>query len=246
MESETIKPGGIATPLQGIEAINKVIQVLFTYKRAITYKELTPAVKLNKTTVSQALSASRDLGLTALAGKKGLYVLTKDGEEYGRLLTAGKRDEARSLFRNILQKQPLWTEILTFLKATYNQERDPIDLVLDVERKLGKQWSRSMRKRLRDSYVSILSYARLVEKRGRKIISQIKPEEITREMPSNKMISAMSKTLPSSEFAKLAGDDFKFEVRKSLDALEFAESQFHAWMDYLKKQLAKSETKSEG
>jgi len=243
MEKQTLSSRSmkIASPVQSIEAINKVISVLFTYKRAVTYQEITPATNLHKTTVSQALSASRNIGLTELAGKKGLYILTKEGEEYGRLVTAGKIAEAKTLLRKILLNNPLWSEIIVFLKATFNQERDPIDLVLDVERKLGKQWSKGMRYRIRDSYISILSYAGLIEKKGNKIISRVKKEAT--EMPSELTVSEPTRTLLSSEFAKLIGDDFKFEVRRSLDAIEFAESQFLAWINYLKKQIVESQHK---
>jgi len=114
------------------------------------------------------------------------YVLTKDGEEYARLMTAGKEGDARLFLRKVIESNPLWADIIFFLKATRGP-RDPLDLVLDIERKLGKKWAPGMRNRLRASYVSILSHVGLIQKEGSKIISlaEAAPEELLRNVLDN-------------------------------------------------------------
>lgn len=233
----TRKTSAIARPIQSIDVINKLVSVLFTYKRSVMYKDIATVVKLHPATVSQGLSASRDLGLTELAGKKGLYVLTKEGEEYARLMTAGKEGDAKLFLRKVIQSNPLWTDIMFFLKATRGQARDPLDLVLDIERKLGKKWSSGMRNRLRASYVSILSYVGLIQKEGNKIISMAEaaPEEPTK--PPHVAPSAKRPPLASEDFAKLQTEDFSFDVRKDIEVLSFAREQFLAWIEYLRKKL---------
>lgn len=243
---ETIgKISAIATPIQSIDVINNLVSVLFTYKRSVMYKDISAIAKLHPANVSQGLSASRDLGLTKLAGKKGLYVLTKDGEEYARLITASKEDEAKSFLRKIIEHSPLWAEILLFLKATRGQARDPLDLVLDIERKLGKKWSSGMRNRLRASYVSILSYVGLIQKEGDKIISIAEAEPEEQQIPPTPSLGpAKHRQIISEEFAILQTDDFKFEIRKDIEVLSFAKEQFLAWTEYLKKKLIETQPKS--
>ena len=235
----THKTSAIATPIQSIDVINNLVSVLFTYKRSVMYKDIATVVKLHPATVSQGLSASRDLGLTKLAGKKGLYVLTKEGEEYARLITAGKEGDAELFLRKVIENNPLWIDIIFFLKATRGQARDPLDLVLDIERKLGKKWAQGMRNRLRASYVSILSYVGLIQKEGNKIISMAEatPEEPLTK-PSHIIPSAKHPSLSSKEFARLQTEDFSFEVRRDIEVLNFAKEQFLAWIEYLRKKLA--------
>lgn len=236
------KASAIATPVQSIDVINNLVSVLFTYKRSVMYKDISAIAKLHPSNVSQGLSASRDLGLTKLAGKKGLYVLTKDGEEYARLITAGKEDEARSFLRKVIERNSLWTDVILFLKATRGQARDPLDLVLDIERKLGKKWSSGMRNRLRASYVSILSYVGLIQKEGDKMISvaEAGPEEPQIE-PLYVLPSAKHPPVMPEDFARLQTDDFKFEIRKDAEVLNFAKDQFLAWIEYLRKKLAETQ-----
>jgi len=246
-----IKQEAIASPIQSIEVINKVVKLLFSYKRSATYKDIAGPAGLHPSNVSQALSASRDLGMTNLAGKKGLYVLTKDGEDYARLIAANREDEAKHLLCEIIQKNTLWADVVAFLKATKGEARDPLDLILDVERKLGKKWSQGMRRRVRDSYVSILTYASLVKEEGEKIISLIETEIPTvKEVAEVPQLPAQpsSTITPSSpmvkpDFEKLQSNDFYFEVRKDLSTIDFAKSQFDAWIDYVRKKLM---TKEEG
>lgn len=232
----------IARPLQTIDVINKVIKVMYGYKTSVMYKDISTACGMHPVNVSQALSAARDVGLTELAGKKGLYNLSNQGKEYARLLTAGKEREAKGLLRRLIRQNPLWGEINRFIDATRGQSRDPLDLVLEIERKTGKQWSPSTRAGLRDSIVSILDFADVVVREGSKIIpigeEQIKDEA---KQPSEALVSP---DIVEREFAALKGDDFTFEIRKDLEALEFAESQFDAWISYLKKTLLREKQES--
>ena len=229
----------IATPNRGIDVINKVVSVLFSYKRPAMYKDVAIASNLHPITVSQALSASRDMGVTTSGGKKGLYVLSSSGREYARLLTAGKEKEAKIILRELLKKQPRWKEIMVFLEAIRGEARDPLDLVIDIERKLNKSWSQSARSNYREHLVSILAYAGLIEVQGGKIFSLLgeeapEEEEVTPEV-------GVPTEMPPSDFALLQTDDFRFEIRKNSDVLDFAKSQFLAWIDYLKQKLAEEE-----
>lgn len=229
----------IATPNQGIEAINKVVSVLFSYKRPAMYKDVAIVSNFHPVTVSQALSASRDMGLTTSGGKKGLYVLTKSGQEYTRLLTAGKEKETKRILRELLQQQSRWKEIMVFLKAIRGEARDPLDLVIDIERKLNKSWSQSARIRYRDSLMSILTYAGLIEIQGGKIFSLLGEEAPEEEEIAPEV--AVPTEAPPFDFALLQTDDFRFEIRKDLDVLAFAKSQFLAWIDYLQKRISEEE-----
>lgn len=224
-----------ARPLQSIGVINRVVMVLYNYKRSVSYKDIAVACNMHPVNVSQALSAAHDIGLTALAGAKGLYTLTEDGIEYVRLLTSGKEKDASKLLRDILMKNKRWTEIMTFLNATRGQARDPIDLVLEIERNAGKQWKPTMRGRLRDSLVSILEFAEVIVREGSKIIAI--GERQTVQLEEESQYPPSMAVSPDREFAMLKGDDFTFEIRKDLKALEFAEKQFLDWIKYLRTKL---------
>lgn len=226
----------IARPLQNMHIINKVIRIMFGYRGSIMYKDISAACNMHPVNVSQALSGARDVGLVELAGKKGLYRLTKAGMEYARFLTAGKDREAKDLIRFLLNKNPLWAEIIRFLNVTRGQSRDILDLVLEIERKSGKQWGAAMRKRIGDSISSILEYAGMVTKEGSSIISVVE-WDIGREDETELPPELQRLRSEDKEFSILEGDDFTFEVRNDLDAIGFAENQFVAWIRYLKKKL---------
>jgi hypothetical protein len=42
---------------------------------------------------------------------------------------------------------------------------------------------------------------------------------------------------PLEDFVIIKRDDFTFEIRKSREALDFAESQFAEWVNYLRNKL---------
>jgi hypothetical protein len=231
--------GPIATPSQSIEAINRIMSVLFTYKRPAMYKDIALATNLHKITTSQALSASRDMGLTKSGGKRGVYVTTSAGQEYGRLLTAGKENEAKKYLGKILKKQPAYKEIIVFLEAIKGEARDPMDIIIDIERKLNKSWSGTARSRYRDSLTSILTYAGFIRKEGDKIFSLIEQE--TEE--TSKLSDSDEKDFVASEkFELLQSNDFRFEVKADSSVLKFAKSQFLAWIDFLEEKIKQEET----
>jgi len=151
-----------------------------------TYKEIFEAAGYHPTTVSLALSTSRDIGLTALAGRKGLYNFTQYGIDYCRNLTAKRVDECRSILKNLLLINPLWTDVIGFLKANERNPRDPTDLTIAIEKRLHKTWSSSMQKTVLDSLVSILEFADLVRLESGKIVSLVGPNEQTHPDDTNR------------------------------------------------------------
>lgn len=173
----------IATPTVGMDAIHSAVRALYAYKRPATYKDLATAVNMSETYLSSALSAARDAGLATLAGKRGLYKLTPEGEDYSRLLSYGKDSECREILKELVLESPLWSEIVTFLKVSGKQERNASDLVLDIERKLGKKWSERMRDRVATAYSSILEHAGIIQVSKDRIVSQIEVEGGEGELP---------------------------------------------------------------
>jgi hypothetical protein len=242
------RPIAVATPIQSIEVVNELVRVMYTYKRSVMYKDLESLVQYHPANISQGLSATRDLGITRLSGGKGHYVLTEKGEDYARLITANKEAEARDCLKEIIESNPAWTDILLFLKATRGQARDPLDLVLDIERRLNKKWSPSMRNRLRASYVSLLGYAGLLQKEGSRMISLVETTEEMKqtvnivEEPSRSVLGTPLANSESKDFARLRTEDFSFEVRKDVNVIDFAEAQFLSWIEYLKKRIAEDNT----
>src|SRR3989442_1354507 len=142
---------GPPSPVAGIGIINFTMRALWNHKASGTYKDLSGPAGVHPTVASQALSASRDLGLTQTAGKKGLYEFTPEGREYTRSLIGNRDSEAREQLRAIIANNPRWEGIIGFLKTNENVPRASLDIVVDVERKLGKQWSPIMRKRVADA-----------------------------------------------------------------------------------------------
>jgi len=246
-----IKSTKVAAPMAGIDGIHHAVRALFAYKKPVFYKDLASAANLNNAYMSASLSSTRDIGLAKLAGKRGLYEPTNLGDQYGRLLTFGKEAECKELLRKTILENPLWSEIIAFLRVSKGQAREPMDLVLAVEEKLGKKWSSPMRSRLANNYSSILHYAGLVNLEKGKIISQIgvevemKPEEVEE-------IKAPKKpAIPSApeEFAEFRlPDSFILYVRKDLDAITFFEQQvkegsvFASWIQFIKTKIEKEKT----
>jgi len=167
----------IATPTLGMDGINTAVRALYLYKKPAMYKDLATAVNMSEIYLSSSLSASRDVSLTTSAGQRGLYKLTKEGEDYTTLLSYGKDSECKEILKKLILKSPLWSEIVTFLEVSGKQERNISDLVLDVQRKLGKKWSPRMRERLSNSYSSILEYADLIEVSRGRMLSRIELEK---------------------------------------------------------------------
>jgi hypothetical protein len=244
----------IAHPSVGIDGINHAVRALYAYRGSATYKDLAKAANLHPVYVSQSLSSSRDVGLATLAGKRGLYKLTPEGVEYGRLLSYGKDEECRDVLQKVILKNPLWSEVIRFLRVSEGREIDPLSLVGDVEGRLGKRWSSSMRDTLAKAYTSVLEYANLITIKGGKMMSEIKPEEKTpsdiddKEPSKGKPVKQQKMTADATEFAEFRlPDSFILYVRKDLDAIGFFESQvkkesvLSPWLQFLRNKIAKEE-----
>lgn len=250
-----------AAPMAGIDGINHAVRALFAYKKTGFYKELASAASLTPVYMSASLSAARDIGLTRLAGKRGLYKLTDVGDQYARFLTFGKEAESRRILRKAILENPAWSEIVAFLRVAKGQARDPTDLVLAVEQKTSKRWSSKMRKGLANNYSSILQAAGLTKSEQGKMISQIGVEleaEVVKPMERQEMTGPLDEgTVPEAPsdqripagFAEFRlPDSFILYVRKDLDAIAFFEQQikegsvFNSWIKFLKTKIEKEET----
>ena len=252
-----IKSAKVAVPMAGIDGINHAVRALFAYKKPAFYKELASAANLHPVYMSASLSSARDVGLTKLAGKRGLYELTSQGAQYGRFLTYGKEAECKELLRKIILGNPLWTEIIAFLRVSRGQAREPLDLVFAVDEKLGKGWSPSLRRRIGSNFASILHFAGLVELEAGKMISQIgvevemKTEEVEKKEEHEK--DKEKPTIPSApeEFEELRMPaSFILYLRKDLEAIKFFEQQvkegsiFASWIKFIKAKIAKEKPKT--
>ena len=169
--------GKAPSPTAGIELVNRALNAMYVHKPPVSYKQIFEAVGLHPTTVSLALSTARDLGLTQYSGRRGTYQFTRDGEDYSRYLSLKRLTECSAILKRVLLTSPLWSGVIGFLRVNEDRPRDPTDLVIDVERRLGKTWSKSMRNTVTDSFVSILEFAELVKIHSGKIVSTIGSEE---------------------------------------------------------------------
>lgn len=245
----------IARPTVGIDGINHAIRALYAYKDSATYKDLAKAADLHPVYLSRSLSASRDVGLTMSAGQRGLYKLTPEGEEYGRLLSYGKESECRQLLQKVILENPLWSEIIRFLRVSEGRETDPLSMVGDVEGKLGKRWSPSMRDSLANAYTSVLEYAKLITLKGGKMISQVEREKeigvqgekVGEEIGEKPTEEPMTGAAPVGYVEFKLPDSFILYVRKDSDAIEFFEKQVKKesiltpWIEFIRSKLEKEE-----
>lgn len=231
---------GPPSPVANIGIINFTMRALWNHKASGTYKDLAGPAGVHPTVASQALSASRDLGLTQSGGKKGLYEFTPEGREYTRSLIGNRDTDARGQLRAIIGNNPRWEGIIGFLKTNENLARESLDIVVDVERKLGKQWSPIMRRRVADALVSILEYAGLVKMESGKLISKVTqddlPGPVTIARASVKdtsffpgfTVTAEPKRImdrletPRPDFAEYRDENVIVRVRKNLESIAFA------------------------
>src|SRR5437667_10663398 len=139
--------GKAPSPTARIDVVNKTRGAMYGHKPLpTTYKDITEAAGYHPTTVSLALSTARDIGLTQSAGRKGLYNFTDAGVDYCRNLQAKRLPEAKAILKNLILTNPLWNDVIGFLKANQNEGRDPLDLTMKIEKRLGKTWSGAMQK----------------------------------------------------------------------------------------------------
>jgi len=251
-----LKTSRIAVPGAGIDGINHAIRALYAFKRPANYKELAQPVGMSSVYVSMSLSSSRHVGLTKLTGQRGYYWLTELGEKYAMYLTAGKEQKCRELLTKIILQNPWWTEIVNFLRINQGKERDVLDLVLDIEGKLGKKWSNRMRARIGSALTSILGYTEMVLIKGNKIIPQIgltegkSDQENGRKNVEDKKPSVGALNKESEKFAEFRiPDSFILYVRKEKNAIDFFKNQvdensvFVPWLELIKKKMEEKNNK---
>lgn len=233
----------IASPKALIKNINKVVRALYHYRSAAMYKDISNLVNLHPVETSKALSSSRDLGLTKLAGKKGLYVLTEKGKDYARLIDVRNESESRKLLKQIILENPRWSMIVTFLRINRENPTDIIHLVTDVEKKLDKKWGSRMREMVARSYSSILEYAGLIRLEGTRITSLL--EEV--EKPTGPtVVPAEVSQIPAEKiepllpgFAEFKLENIYLRVRMDTDSIKLARD----FLDVLDKRLKSLESK---
>ncbi len=231
---------GPPSPVANIGIINITMRALWNHKASGTYKDLAGPAGVHPTVASQALSASRDLGLTQSGGKKGLYEFTPEGREYTRSLVSNRETDSRGQLRAIIGNNSQWEGILGFLKTNENLPRESLDIVVDVERKLGKQWSSIMRRRVADSLVSILEYAGLAKLDKGKLISMVKQDDLpgpvtiarasvkdTSIFPSFFVSQEQRRVsdrpdAPRTDFAEFRDENVTIRVRKDLQSIASA------------------------
>lgn len=237
----------MASPSVGMDGVNQVVRALYTFKRAATYKELAMPAGLSQVHVSRSLSSARQIGLTGLAGRRGLYELTEAGSKYALYLTAGREKKCREQLRQTILENPWWSEIVNFLKVNEGEERDVLDLVIDIEAKSGKKWSNRMRGTVGGALTSILSSAGLVEPKGNKITPTVglgeaeAREEKEEEIPARPVVREIAAPEGFAEFR--IPDSFILHVRKDKYAIDFFQRQvrdnsiFVPWLNLVKKRL---------
>jgi hypothetical protein len=233
--------------------MNLSLRALWNYKSSATYKDLATPAGLHPTVVSQALSSARDVGLTEYAGKRGLYTFTPQGKEYTRALTGGAESEAKDRLRQIILTNPRWVGIVAFLRTNVGVPRPNVDLVLDVERRLSKQWSSGMRTNVAQSLVSILEFAGLAMVESGRIISTLRPDFEGERLVADHRASVKDFSVPQPytwaqwsvqeaqrraaermeppkpDFAEFKDENVVIRVRKDLQSIAFAKG----FLDYV-------------
>jgi hypothetical protein len=221
------KSGGARapSPTARMEVVNKVLSVMFSHALPVTYHDL-EAAQLHPTTISLGLSTAKELGLTRSGGKKGLYLFTEEGEDYARNLTGKKFLEASDILQDLILKSQLWRDVVSLLRANHDIPLDPIDLTLLVEKKLGKKWSPAMRTTVADSFVSILSMARLIDVQSGKLMSQIGPDGA--QSPNNDRYGPQTNTAIQTN-PPIVNDSYEFReegvfirIRKTAESVALA------------------------
>lgn len=248
----------IATPAVTMETIAKVCRALYAFKKPASYKALAAPLGMHENNVSSALSSARDLGFVETSEKRGEYLLTDSGETFARFMDFGKDSESRQIVVNQIRSLPAWSEIISFLETNTGNPRSPDDLVLHVERRLGKRWKARMRAKVSAAYKSILEYATLVRVEDNMLISEISPGDaeehliprsdsktsMERPVESVGYSSMLSGTRTMPDYAEFSIPDFFILfVKKDLAAIEYLRKQlidnslFESWLDALESRV---------
>src|SRR5438128_3240166 len=224
-EHEIAKVAGKApAPTARMEVINRTLTTMYHQKPLpTTYKELYEAAGYHLSTVSLALSTARDICLTTLQGKKGLYNFTPQGEQYTRNMLAKRLDECKTILRATLLANPLWSDVVSFLRANEGRPRDPVELTIRLETILGKKWSDSMRKTVVDSLVSILEFSELVHVQSGKILSILGPSEDTPKWEtSGPGPTVEPRGMPSADYYEFKDEGLYLKIRKDTPSVSLA------------------------
>jgi len=233
----------IAQPSHGIETLSQVLRALYAAGKPSKYKELASLAGIHPANVSQSLTALKDLGLCD-SRSRGIYEITDAGADFVRYQTAGKLEDSKQVLRATIMASSHWAEIVAFLKATRGRPGGLVDLALHVERKLGKQWSQSMRSRVGSAYQSILSYAELVSIEDGEIVSRIEPTED--EGHKNQQESTVVQEDDKPGYERLQVSQFSIAVRRETSSVRFLlemmkdDSMIHAWLQQILNELGAS------
>lgn len=161
IENESSKKK-IATPIQTIGTIKRVIESLYSYGKPAKRKEFTVHVGMDHSEVGKTLTDAKSLSLVTDGEKRGEYILTKKGRDFAILLGHGKEIESQRLLSKLILDSSEWEEVISFLRTKQESPFDISDLVLHVERIHDRVWSAGRRKKAERSYRTILSFADLV------------------------------------------------------------------------------------
>jgi len=246
----------VACPTVGMESVVKTVKALFSFRKSAGYKEVAAAAGIHPAHVSKSLSTAKEIGL-AKTPHRGLYELTSDGAEYARSITIGKQEESQRVLQLCIMRNPLWKDILAFLETRRTLEKpvEWVELAADVERRVGKRWSQSMREQTGRFLMSILAEAKLVDFEGNVIFSLLSSEEIGR--PQSQRLGAYDRVQPSQQSAQemstAKGEyrtvdyspDFVIRVRVDRGSIEFlekyVESSLGLWLERVRKLVEPSE-----
>lgn len=161
----------IATPIQTIGTILRVIRGLYLFKAPTTQNAVAEKIRMNSTEVRKTFSDARELGFVKSGEEPGTFALTPSGEEMVLLLEHGKEEAAKSCLAKQILHCTEWSEIMSFVKSKSQQAWDINDLVILVERKQSTRWGKNRRKKAAAAYRSILKYAGLVKSDGHMLVS---------------------------------------------------------------------------
>jgi DNA-binding transcriptional regulator YhcF (GntR family) len=254
----------VATPIQTVGTILRVIRGLYAYKKPATSKNLAAKMGLNYTEVGKTFSDAKSLGLAKPGKKRGTHVLTQTGEELVRLLEHGKEEESRTFLANLISSSPEWSEVMLFLAENHECGWNINDLVLRVEHQHKRRWSSDRRRKAAVAYKSILRYAGLIEIEGDALVSRVLPDSRQSSLKNQEKgsevlqkIQVMSVSKPpamlssaeaSVDYACLnVPDSFIILVRKSPLAIDHlrrqvtADSYLQSWFEKIEKDLVPEE-----
>ncbi len=253
MSDEKTSPR-IATPIQTMGTIRRVIEGLYRYKKTAKGTEFSTHVGMHYSEVGKALGDARSLGLVADGEEYGSFILTDEGRKFAILLGHEKDDECGQLLAELILSSPEWIEIVLFLKERIGQPFDIADLVVHVEQKHDKSWSSGRRKKAERAYRTILSFANIVRIEGGMLVptSILDDSHQSEQITIDSIDTGLAHTLHASfrslqsTLTKTKNPDyaevtipklFTLSVNMSREAVEYVreqlskESMLNVWLD---------------